>query len=58
MDEVQSGGGGGGGVSSSFVSTGLKTESRFFFVKAKPIIMSINPITAMTAPISCVFGAK
>ena len=47
----QSGGGGGGGVSSSFVSTGLSTESRFFLVKMKPIIMNSNPRIATIAPI-------
>ena len=47
----QSGGGGGGGVSSSFMSTGLSTESRFFLVKMKPIIMNSNPRIATIAPI-------
>jgi hypothetical protein len=51
----QSGGGGGGGVSSTFVSTGLSTESRFLLVNTKPIMMNSNPKTATIAPIMTVY---
>lgn len=58
MNAIQSIGGGGGGVSSTLVSTGVKTESRFFFVKKNPTKIKISPSTATPAPMSTVISPK
>jgi hypothetical protein len=58
MNSIQSIGGGGGGVSSTFVSTGAITESRFFFVKKNPTRIKISPSTATPAPMSTVISPK
>ncbi len=45
-------------MSSTLVSTGAKTESRFFFVKKNPTRIRISPNTATPAPMSTVISPK